>query len=207
MDNEQVEFAKTLYGTLAQSVRELEKNFLTLIVQLIASLGVYGAGLVYYVEHVKVNSCYSVLILIAATIVAIFILIILRLSCNIFAYTSRSNQIVMAKIENKVGICGNIVPTKWCQAINIDDPPEIYKFFKLISSIAILLIIGIDLLIIIIDFLIIGIDLKIFNDLIKTPNIIFIIFIMFIIFIFILTCVFEKFAWNSYKDKLRKLKS
>jgi cell shape-determining protein MreC len=122
-------------------------------VQLIVSLGVYWYGIDLYYKY----KCPAILVI--ASVLAIFVLIVIWFSSNIFAYTYRSNQIVLSKIERKFLLCGEIVPGNWCKIKNPEnsnseknkdkseliDSPEIYKFFKLAAFCTGLLIVVLDL--------------------------------------------------------------
>ena len=150
---ESFELTKKFYDTLQKELRKIEQNFLILTVQLIVSLGVYWYGIDLYYKHK-----YSA-ILVIASVLAIFVLIVMWFSSNIFAYTYRSNQIVLSKIERKFLLCGEIVPENWCRIKNQEnnnqennkdkskfiDTPEIYKFFKLAAFCTGLLIVVLDL--------------------------------------------------------------
>ena len=141
------EYVNKLYNTLNREIRELERNFISILVPLISALGVYGIGLKAYLKQ----PCEQNLIFFTITTGAfILLLIIVWFASNIFAYTHRSNQVILSRIENIAGLYGNngILPQGWnlndkLRRCNSTDPPEIYKFFKLVSFITGLLGIGI----------------------------------------------------------------
>lgn len=138
-------YTQKLYESLNREIRELERNFISLLVPLISALGVYGIGLKEYLQE----NCEQNLIFFTITTGAfILLLIIVWFASNIFAYTHRSNQVILSRIENMAGLYNEILPPDWnlneklqqCKSI---DPPEIYKFFKLVSFITGLLGIGV----------------------------------------------------------------
>ena len=141
------EYVNKLYNTLNREIRELERNFISLLVPVISALGVYGIGLKAYLKQ----PCEQNLIFFTITTGAfILLLIIVWFASNIFAYTHRSNQVILSRIEEKAGLYGDngILPQGWnlndkIRSCNSTDPPEIYKFFKLVSFITGLLGIGI----------------------------------------------------------------
>jgi glucan phosphoethanolaminetransferase (alkaline phosphatase superfamily) len=141
------EYVNKLYNTLNREIRELERNFISILVPLISALGVYGIGLKAYLKQ----PCEQNLIFFTITTGAfILLLIIVWFASNIFAYTHRSNQVILSRIEEKAGLYGDngILPQGWnlndkIRSCNSTDPPEIYKFFKLVSFITGLLGIGI----------------------------------------------------------------
>ena len=141
------EYVNKLYNTLNREIREIERNFISLLVPVISALGVYGIGLKAYLKQ----PCEQNLIFFTITTGAfILLLIIVWFASNIFAYTHRSNQVILSRIENIAGLYGNngILPQGWnlndkLRRCNSTDPPEIYKFFKLVSFITGLLGIGI----------------------------------------------------------------
>jgi hypothetical protein len=141
------EYVNKLYNTLNREIRELERNFISILVPLISALGVYGIGLKAYLKQ----PCEQNLIFFTITTGAfILLLIIVWFASNIFAYTHRSNQVILSRIEDKAGLYGDngILPQGWnlndkIRSCNSTDPPEIYKFFKLVSFITGLLGIGI----------------------------------------------------------------
>jgi hypothetical protein len=141
------EYVNKLYNTLNREIRELERNFISLLVPVISALGVYGIGLKAYLKQ----PCEQNLIFFTITTGAfILLLIIVWFASNIFAYTHRSNQVILSRIEDKAGLYGDngILPQGWnlndkIRSCNSTDPPEIYKFFKLVSFITGLLGIGI----------------------------------------------------------------
>jgi glucan phosphoethanolaminetransferase (alkaline phosphatase superfamily) len=141
------EYVNKLYNTLNREIRELERNFISILVPLISALGVYGIGLKAYLQQ----PCEQNLIFFTITTGAfILLLIIVWFASNIFAYTHRSNQVILSRIEDKAGLYGDngILPQGWnlndkIRSCNSTDPPEIYKFFKLVSFITGLLGIGI----------------------------------------------------------------
>ncbi|MEM3467774.1 MAG: hypothetical protein QXL75_03205 [archaeon] len=137
------EVTKVFYDTLSKEIRTIERNFLTLMAALVASLGVYWMGISAYFKKNYVNHN-GAEILIIATSLALFILVVIWFLSNVFAYTHRSNQIVLAKIERRYGLCGNVVPKSWCENPNVD-MPDIYKFFKAIALLTGLAIVGIDI--------------------------------------------------------------
>jgi hypothetical protein len=140
-------YANKLYKSLSREIRELERNFISLLVPVISALGVYGIGLKAYLKQ----PCEQNLIFFTITTGAfILLLIIVWFASNIFAYTHRSNQVILSRIEEKAGLYGDngILPQGWnlndtLRRCNSIDPPEIYKFFKLVSFITGLLGIGI----------------------------------------------------------------
>jgi len=141
------EYVNKLYNTLNREIRELERNFISILVPVISALGVYGIGLKAYLKQ----PCEQNLIFFTITTGAfILLLIIVWFASNIFAYTHRSNQVILSRIEDKAGLYGDngILPQGWnlndkIRSCNSTDPPEIYKFFKLVSFITGLLGIGI----------------------------------------------------------------
>jgi len=151
------DYANKLYESLSREIRELERNFISLLVPLISALSVYGIGLKAYLQQ----PCEQNLIFFTITTGAfILLLIIVWFASNIFAYTHRSNQVILSRIEDKAGLYGKkkdkdkddkdniILPPDWnlndkLKKCNSTDPPEIYKFFKLVSFITGLLGIGI----------------------------------------------------------------
>lgn len=136
----------SLYEGLSREIRELERNYISLIVPLITALGIFGIGLKAYLnEPCSQNQIFFFI----TTIAALFICIIIWFSANIFAYTHRSNQIVLSRIEDKCCLYSSkILPDNWnlskklsnCEKI---DSPEIYKLFKLSASLLFLAFISI----------------------------------------------------------------
>jgi hypothetical protein len=69
------------------------------------------------------------------TLIALFILIVIYFYGNIFAYTHRSNQILLSNIEQSCCFYEKILPHNWTLKKRNDkydpiDLPEIYKFIK-----------------------------------------------------------------------------
>ncbi|MEM3846554.1 MAG: hypothetical protein QXU98_12740, partial [Candidatus Parvarchaeota archaeon] len=83
------EVTKTFYDTLSKEIRTIESNFLTLMAALVASLGVYWIGISTYFKKNYVNHN-GAEILIIATSLALFILVVIWFLSNVFAYTHRS---------------------------------------------------------------------------------------------------------------------
>jgi len=142
------EYANKLYNSMSGEIRKLESNFISLLVPLISALSVYGIGLKAYLQQ----PCEQNLIFFTiATGAFILLLIIVWFASNIFAYTHRSNQVILSRIEKNAGLYdgdNGILPKNWnlretLRSCNSTDPPEIYKFFKLVSFITGLLGIGI----------------------------------------------------------------
>jgi magnesium-transporting ATPase (P-type) len=133
------DYVNKLYNSLSREIRELERNFISLLVPVISALGVYGIGLKAYLQR----PCEQNLIFFTITTGAfILLLIIVWFASNIFAYTHRSNQVILSRIEDRAGLYGDngILPQGWnlndiLRRCNSTDPPEIYKFFKLVSFI------------------------------------------------------------------------
>jgi glucan phosphoethanolaminetransferase (alkaline phosphatase superfamily) len=141
------EYVNKLYNTLNREIRELERNFISLLVPVISALGVYGIGLKAYLKQPYEQ---NLIFFTITTGAFILLLIIVWFASNIFAYTHRSNQVILSRIEEKAGLYGDngILPQGWnlndkIRSCNSTDPPEIYKFFKLVSFITGLLGIGI----------------------------------------------------------------
>ena len=189
-----------LYENLSREVRELERNFVSLIVPIISALGVYGIGLKDYLQ----KSCSQNLIFFSATTLAfILLLIIVWFASNIFAYTHRLNQLILSRIEERVCLYKNgILPNNWnlnftlSECNTTTDPPEIYKFFKLVSFLA--SIIGIGLYI----FCVFIWNKK--YDKIKSAHCLNLIVVIGAIILIILIILFAwKFRWCSWKDVLK----
>jgi len=134
------EYANKLYNSLSGEIRRLESNFISLLVPLISALSVYGIGLKAYLEQ----PCEQNLIFFTITTVAFIILLItICFASNIFAYTHRSNQVILSRIEKNAGLYdgdNGILPLGWnlddnLKSCSSTDPPEIYKFFKVVSCI------------------------------------------------------------------------
>lgn len=141
------EYANKLYNSLSREIRELERNFISLLVPVISALGVYGIGLKAYLQQPYEQ---NLIFFTITTGAFILLLISVWFASNIFAYTHRSNQVILSRIENIAGLYGDngILPKDWnlretLRSCHSTDPPEIYKFFKLVSFITGLLGIGI----------------------------------------------------------------
>lgn len=129
---------ESLYEGLSREIRELERNYISLIVPLITALGIFGIGLKAYLD----SSCaQNQIFFFITTMAALFICIIIWFSANIFGYTHRSNQIVLSRIEKECCLYSSkILPDNWdiskklsnCEKI---DPPEIYKLLKLSAAV------------------------------------------------------------------------
>lgn len=202
-DKKKVEFAKILYDSLQKALRELEKNFITLLAMFFSALGIYVFGFKYYIEHSAVDIEKSCIILIGATIATCIILVLLLWSCNIFAYTYRTHQIVLSLIETKFNICGIYVPKKWCnlndsESKNLLERPDIYSLFHTFAALLIFLILVSDVLLLCYSIL--------KANFINLIYIIYIIYILFIIII-IIRVINELFTWPTYQGKIKKLLS
>jgi len=194
------EYVNKLYNTLNREIRELERNFISLLVPVISALGVYGIGLKAYLKQ----PCEQNLIFFTITTGAfILLLIIVWFASNIFAYTHRSNQVILSRIENIAGLYGNngILPQGWnlndkLRRCNSTDPPEIYKFFKLVSFM--IGVIGIVL------YILIGIYYEVIEIKIWT-----VIVVVIILAVLALIFLILKFRWGGWKilKKLLKDKS
>jgi len=194
------EYVNKLYNTLNREIRELERNFISLLVPVISALGVYGIGLKAYLKQ----PCEQNLIFFTITTGAfILLLIIVWFASNIFAYTHRSNQVILSRIENIAGLYGNngILPQGWnlndkLRRCNSTDPPEIYKFFKLVSFM--IGVIGIVL------YILIGIYYEVIEIKIWT-----VIVVVILLAVLALIFLILKFRWGGWKilKKLLKDKS
>jgi len=194
------EYVNKLYNTLNREIRELERNFISLLVPVISALGVYGIGLKAYLKQ----PCEQNLIFFTITTGAfILLLIIVWFASNIFAYTHRSNQVILSRIEDKAGLYGDngILPQGWnlndkLRRCNSTDPPEIYKFFKLVSFM--IGVIGIVL------YILIGIYYEVIEIKIWT-----VIVVVIILAVLALIFLILKFRWGGWKilKKLLKDKS
>jgi uncharacterized protein YacL len=194
------EYVNKLYNTLNREIRELERNFISLLVPVISALGVYGIGLKAYLKQ----PCEQNLIFFTITTGAfILLLIIVWFASNIFAYTHRSNQVILSRIEDKAGLYGDngILPQGWnlndkIRSCNSTDPPEIYKFFKLVSFM--IGVIGIVL------YILIGIYYEVIEIKIWT-----VIVVVIILAVLALIFLILKFRWGGWKilKKLLKDKS
>jgi glucan phosphoethanolaminetransferase (alkaline phosphatase superfamily) len=189
-----------LYNSLSGEIRELERNFISILVPVISALGVYGIGLRAYLQQ----PCEQNLIFFTITTGAfILLLIIVWFASNIFAYTHRSNQVILSRIENIAGLYGNngILPQGWnlndkLRSCNSTDPPEIYKFFKLVSFM--IGVIGIVL------YILIGIYYEVIEIKIWT-----VIVVVILLAVLALIFLILKFRWGGWKilKKLLKDKS
>lgn len=194
------EYVNKLYNTLNREIRELERNFISLLVPVISALGVYGIGLKAYLKQ----PCEQNLIFFTITTGAfILLLIIVWFASNIFAYTHRSNQVILSRIEDKAGLYGDngILPQGWnlndkLRSCNSTDPPEIYKFFKLVSFM--IGVIGIVL------YILIGIYYEVIEIKIWT-----VIVVVILLAVLALIFLILKFRWGGWKilKKLLKDKS
>jgi len=194
------EYVNKLYNTLNREIRELERNFISLLVPVISALGVYGIGLKAYLKQ----PCEQNLIFFTITTGAfILLLIIVWFASNIFAYTHRSNQVILSRIEDKAGLYGDngILPQGWnlndkIRSCNSTDPPEIYKFFKLVSFM--IGVIGIVL------YILIGIYYEVIEIKIWT-----VIVVVILLAVLALIFLILKFRWGGWKilKKLLKDKS
>lgn len=203
-----LEFVKILYDSLQKSLRELEKNFITLLVQYISSLGVYVVGAYYFLNNFKKDFDTSVVILIGASFAAYLILAILRYSCNVFAYTYRAHQIVLSVIENRFNICGRYIPQKWCKLSHCQDNqknnnrtrqennnllkrPDIYALFYRFATYVILITVLSDLFLIYFSY----------------PYITYKSIIIFFIVFFVIIIIYLFLTGDSYPSVLKGLKS
>jgi hypothetical protein len=186
-----------LYNSLSGEIRELERNFISILVPVISALGVYGIGLRAYLQQ----PCEQNLIFFTITTGAfILLLIIVWFASNIFAYTHRSNQVILSRIEEKAGLYGDngILPQGWnlndkLRSCNSTDPPEIYKFFKLVSFM--IGVIGIVLYILIVMYYYEVIEIKIW----------IVIGVVILLAVLALIFLILKFRWGGW-EKLKILK-
>jgi len=191
------EIVKILYETLSSEIRQLETNYLSLIIPLITSIAIYGYGVKEYLFNPCRENSFPLFVLCSAG--AILICIIVWFSSNILAYTHRSNQIALSKIEERYGLySSNILPNSWnyheriknwnlstkCNFIKNDSPkpPEIYRLFKILS-----LIVGV------------GIVLHILLVLDSYKGFLVIISVVFLVLILVLPYYF---SWFRYRNKL-----
>jgi len=205
------EYVNKLYNTLNREIRELERNFISLLVPVISALGVYGIGLKAYLQQPYEQ---NLIFFTITTGAFILLLIIVWFASNIFAYTHRSNQVILSRIEDKAGLYGKknkdkdkddkdniILPPDWnlndkLKKCNSTDPPEIYKFFKLVSFM--IGVIGIVL------YILIGIYYEVIEIKIWT-----VIVVVILLAVLALIFLILKFRWGGWKilKKLLKDKS
>lgn len=199
------EIITKLYESLSMEIREIERNYISLIVPFVGALGIFGIGLKVYLDLPNPQNHFFFLI---TTFGSIFICIIIWFSANIFGYTHRSNQIILSRIEKECCFYNNkkkILPEKWnlleklSKCENIDNP-EIYKLFKLSVLVFSILCILIFLLC---SFWLSWRQLD--NEMNILMNIFFLISIPAIIFAVFIYKFGWKFQNNSYHEKLKQL--
>ena len=138
LEDSMKDFSLKLYESLSKEIRELERNFISLIVPFITALAVYGVGLKEYLTQ---SSEQNFIFFNVTTIAFLILIIIIWCVSNIFGYTHRSNQIILSKIEKMACLYDSkIIPKSWnlhekLVRCEFTDPPEIYKLFKLFSFI------------------------------------------------------------------------
>jgi len=199
------EYVNKLYNTLNREIRELERNFISLLVPVISALGVYGIGLKAYLQQPYEQ---NLIFFTITTGAFILLLIIVWFASNIFAYTHRSNQVILSRIENIAGLYGDngILPKDWnlretLRSCHSTDPPEIYKFFKLVSFM--IGVIGIVL------YILIGIYYEVVE--IKIWRAIGVVILLVGLALFFLNLKFRWCSWKklseckSYSDKLKDI--
>lgn len=191
-----------LYESLLKETREIEKNFLSLIVPLISSIGIFGYSLKEFLYNPLPKTA---IIFTLATFASLLLCQIVFLSTNIFAYTYRSNQLVISNIEDRYKELQELLPNSWNLKAKLSeckgtDPPEIYKLFRILSIITFIFLTLVYFLILLLNrylgFLEISLrDIYTFR---LTLAICFDFILVFIILNY-------KFTWSFYEIKLKRL--
>lgn len=195
------EVVTKLYESLLKEIREIEKNFLSLSIPLITSIGLYGFGFREFIYQPKFETA---IVFSLTTFASVLICFIICFGATIFAYTHRSNQLVLSTLEKKYKELQEVIPKNWdlrdkfkkCGGI---DPPEIYKFFRILSM-------AVSICSIIVYFITLLSHSPACTE--KSPNkeIYTILPLITILVIFlILLILICKFSWSTYEQKLKRL--
>lgn len=208
-DDKQKDFLISFHKSIVTDLHEAQRNFISLIVTVIGSMGVFGFGLKAFLDTpCSQNTIYFIV----ATIAAVILLLIVYFVANISGYTYRKYQIILCKgIEKKMKdkkiLEEGIIPNSWDVCNNNKeyiDPPEIFKFFKLLAGfmiVEILLICGYVLFF-----------FKVTEYCTTETKLLF--FAVAIVFVLLLIgCLCARFRWNclpfpwvenSYANKLKE---
>lgn len=189
-----------LYESLSKDLRNLEKNYISLLIPLISALGVFGYGLK---EYLSCEGGGDITLFTATTFASLLILILIWFSSNYFGYTHRSIQIVLSRIEDECCLYNSgILPKNWnlfkrISECNKVDPPDIYKLFKLF-------VVFTSSIILIFYFFIT--ELRIF----KIGNSNWLMFSLILVMLITLIILNRNFRWSiilksSYLEKLKNL--
>jgi|GEM_PF-2021401 len=201
LENSTKDFALKLYEGLIKEIRALERNYIALLVPLITALGVYGVGLREFLYN---NNEKGFIFFTVTTMAFIILLMIVWFSSNIFAYLHRSNQIVISRIEEKARLYENrILPEDWNLLKKLKDcgpttdPPEVYKFFKLVSFFTGAM--GIIIYAIVIELSCLN---RVLSALPKLTKVHISLGIGILILMLVFLCA--RFRWCSFKDRLKE---
>lgn len=199
------DIVKIIYEKLFSEIRELERNYISLIVGLIAGIGIYITGFQKF-SSLQL-SCYKLeafFLLGFCFVSSIFISISVFCVSNIFGYTHRINQLILSKIEeNNCLYSSKILPESWNlynrlknkKACSCIDPPEIYKFFRWLSLIEI----GFKSL-----HFIFFILFKYQCETISVEKTLFLIIVVVLLILTLCKLIYE-FLWSKYKRKIEFL--
>ncbi len=182
-NDKQKDFLISFHKALTTDLHEAQRNFISLIVAVIAGMGVFGVGLKAFLD----TPCSQNTIYFTVTSAgAVILLLIVYFAANISSYTYRKYQIILHRIEENIPAQKVIIPDSWNPCKKDMDPPEIFKFFKVLAG---FMIGGI--------LLIYGCILFIYS--IEIRHYIFVIAGLFILLLTV--CLNARFRW-SYAKKI-----
>jgi len=122
-----------MHASLSPEIRGVEQNFTQFLIPFISGIALFGIGLKEYLDN---PSYKSIVYFAVATIGSELLLLAIYYVSTVMAYTHRSIQIVLAKIESELVLYPPI-PTNWdpCRSTSSDNikPPEIYALYRMLS--------------------------------------------------------------------------
>lgn len=146
-------FLTNLHESFIREMHEIERNFISIVITIISSTGIFGFGLKLYLgqPHEQNYIFFTV-----TTAGAIALQLIVIFMSNIQAYSYRKSQIILSKIEKEIEkltqekIFNNILPANWnyCDRVGkceSAEPPEIFLFFKCVALLTIIFMLALYL--------------------------------------------------------------
>lgn len=104
------DFLISLHKALVTDLHEAQRNFISLIVAVIAGMGVFGVGMKAFLDSPCIqNAIYFTV----TTAGALLLLLMVVFLANIAGYSYRSYQIILGRIEDNFGVAKEIIPDNW----------------------------------------------------------------------------------------------